>query len=100
MQAVLSCPVCTEGYRLEPAPTVPMMLKCGHTLCQACITQLTGTPYNKCPNCRGPLDVACPNRQLAEFAEDWWLKRIAELEEARKKREALAAERAASAGKE
>ena len=45
----MECPVCLNLWNIEE--NVPRILGCGHSLCQACISQLIAPPKIECPTC-------------------------------------------------
>ncbi|KAM9120033.1 zinc finger protein RFP-like [Pangshura tecta] len=62
-----TCSICLSFYK------DPMFLDCGHSFCQACITQCWegSDTATSCPQCREtfPQRILRPNRQLGNFAE-------------------------------
>ncbi|CAG9331010.1 unnamed protein product [Blepharisma stoltei] len=48
----MECPVCLNNWSLEA--TIPKILKCGHSFCQACIHQLCRNSQISCPSCTNP----------------------------------------------
>ncbi|CAG9332517.1 unnamed protein product [Blepharisma stoltei] len=47
----MECPVCLNNW--NPETTIPKILKCGHSLCQACVLQLYHNEQISCPSCTG-----------------------------------------------
>ena len=55
------CPLCVEPF----LDTTPLLLRCGHTVCDRCMCQLVATTKSKCnkrlilcPECRAPTDLS------------------------------------------
>lgn len=45
IEALIKCLICENNFNN------PMILKCQHTLCESCITQLLESKQNRCPSC-------------------------------------------------
>lgn len=62
-----TCPICLDYF------TDPVITKCGHNFCRACLIQSWGDPgrYSSCPQCRKSIQSNSlrPNRQLANIVE-------------------------------
>ena len=97
VQSALSCVVCTELFRVAPSPHVPKMMRCGHTVCEECLTTLAASEYNRCPTCRKDIDIMCTNLMLGEYGEKFFQQLEARKAELEAKRKAAEAERAAVA---
>ena len=51
MQALFECGICLDFYNVQQKK--PMVMPCGHTLCEACAKQLEGGKDNfECPYCK------------------------------------------------
>ncbi|CAJ0587546.1 unnamed protein product, partial [Mesorhabditis spiculigera] len=55
------CVICRDGYS---AKRRPMVMNCGHTLCEKCLTRDGGRAINKCPTCRTVISWKAPNFSL------------------------------------
>ena len=55
--AALDCTICYTSYK------EPMMAKCGHTYCRACIEQCIGRNH-ECPDCKTPLTLTDLTRNI------------------------------------
>ena len=63
-----NCSICTENY--DDAVRCPRVLRCGHSLCQSCLSRFLRCPGAKaCPECRYQIK---PNR-VADFPKNFGL---------------------------
>ncbi|XP_034960937.1 zinc finger protein RFP-like [Zootoca vivipara] len=83
-RCVATCPICLCYF------TSPVLLNCGHSFCQTCITRCWEQPgaTARCPECRKAVERTFrPNRSLSNLAEilkDW---DVSAEREAREKRD-------------
>jgi hypothetical protein len=46
-EIVLDCQICFEEYHMHTKK--PMVLDCGHSICQNCLRNILSNPRKKCP---------------------------------------------------
>lgn len=67
MVTPMDCPVCLSQY--NDSERRPMSLRCGHTLCNECISCLTGAGQRRCPTCRECFTTSSPNYALCDLVD-------------------------------
>lgn len=62
----IDCPICTEVYNLKDK--VPMVIDCGHTLCNLCLMSiLSFNDLKRCPTCNKPLKYQFLNQYPVNY---------------------------------
>ena len=66
-ESLFQCEICLEFY--DDNNKIPMILKCGHTICKMCLEPILKKEKKKCPHCNEEIKYYKINHYINLFTK-------------------------------